>query len=190
MRGGRQLRGAGSAWRRGVDVPRGDSRHQPGSQPTVGHRRLRVASRQTIHGTNRLSDWSREHSSPGRRGKPNWRCRGLLQTHRCRSPPIHCRRGTPVTEWHDLATRHAWRGAFAAAALNAVGMPVDFLLARELPKMPIYPSVMSALVGIGLIVFLLIRRQRATVRLGSVAFLLNMVAILVALWITSGYWAT
>jgi hypothetical protein len=48
---------------------------------------------------------------------------------------------------------------------------------------------MSALVGIALIVVLLIRPQRATVRLGSAAFLVNTVAILVALWITSGYWA-
>jgi hypothetical protein len=90
----------------------------------------------------------------------------------------------------DLATRHAWRGAFAAAALNAVGMSVDFLLARDIPTMPIYPYAMSVLVGISLIVFLLIRRQRATVRLGSAAFLANAVAILAALWITSGYWAT
>lgn len=90
----------------------------------------------------------------------------------------------------DLSTRHAWRGAFVAAALNAVGMSVDFLLARDIPTMPIYPYAMSALVGIGLIVFLMIRRQRATVWLGSAAFLLNAVAILVALWITSGHWAT
>jgi hypothetical protein len=95
-----------------------------------------------------------------------------------------------MTPSRDLATVHAWRGAFVAAALNAIGMAVDFLLARDLPKMPIYPVAMSALVGIGLIVFLLIRRQRATVRLGSVVFLLNTVAILVALWITSGYWAS
>jgi len=90
----------------------------------------------------------------------------------------------------DLATRHAWRGAFVAAALNATGMTVDFLLARDIPAMPIYPYAMSALVGISLIVFLLIRRQRTTVRLGSAVFLTNTAAILVALWITSGYWAT
>jgi hypothetical protein len=90
----------------------------------------------------------------------------------------------------DLATKHAWRGALVAAALNAVGMSVDFLLARDIAAMPIYPFAMSALVGIGLIVFLLIRRQRATVRLGSAAFLANAVAVLAALWITSGYWAT
>jgi hypothetical protein len=90
----------------------------------------------------------------------------------------------------DLAARHAWRGAFAAAVLNAAGMSADFLLARAVPTMPIYPYAISVLVGIGLIVFLLIRRQRATVRLGSAVFLVNMVAMLVALWITSGYWAT
>ena len=49
---------------------------------------------------------------------------------------------------------------------------------------------MSMLVGTALILFLLIRRQQATVRLGSAVFLVNTVAILVALWITSGYWAT
>ena len=80
----------------------------------------------------------------------------------------------------DLATKHAWRGALVAAALNAVGMSVDFLLARDIAAMPIYPFAMSALVGIGLIVFLLIRRQRATVRLGSAAFLANAVAVLAA----------
>ena len=69
-------------------------------------------------------------------------------------------------------------------------MSVDCLIARDIPTMPIYPYAMSVLVGISLIVFLLIRRQRATVRLGSAAFLANTVAILVALWITSGYWAT
>ena len=90
----------------------------------------------------------------------------------------------------DLPTRHAWRGAFAAAALNAVGMSVDFVLARDIPTMPVYPYAVSALVGVGVIVFLLIRRQRATVRLGSAAFLANTVAVLAALWITSGYWAT
>jgi len=89
----------------------------------------------------------------------------------------------------DLDAKQAWRGAFVAAVLNAVGMSVDFLLARDIPTMPMYPYAMSTLVGVGIIVFLLIRRPRATVRLGSAAFLANTVAILVALWITSGYWA-
>src|SRR5688572_23217054 len=94
-----------------------------------------------------------------------------------------------VTLSHDLAARHAWRGAVVAAALNATGMSVDYLLARDLPAMPLYPYAISVLVGIGLLVFLLLRRRRATVRLGSAAFLINTVAMVIALWITSGYWA-
>jgi hypothetical protein len=89
-----------------------------------------------------------------------------------------------------LAARRAWQGAFSAAVLNAAGMSADFILARDIPTMPIYPYAMSVLVGIGLIVFLLIRKRRATVSLASGVFLVNMVAVLVALWITSGYWAT
>ena len=68
-------------------------------------------------------------------------------------------------------------------------MSVDYLLARPLPAMPIYPYAISVMVGIVLIVFLVVRRPRATVRLGSAAFLINTVAMLIALWITSGYWA-
>jgi hypothetical protein len=89
----------------------------------------------------------------------------------------------------DLSVQHAWRAALAAASLNATGMSADFLLAREIPAMPIYPYAISVLVGIALILLLLIRRQRATVRLGSVVFLVNTVTLLVGLWITSGYWA-
>jgi hypothetical protein len=95
-----------------------------------------------------------------------------------------------MTGPRDLVARHAWQGAFSAAFLNAAGMSVDFLLSHDIPTMPMYPYVMSVLVGIGLMVFLLIRRQRATVRLGSTVFLVNAVAAMVTLWITSGYWAT
>jgi hypothetical protein len=95
-----------------------------------------------------------------------------------------------MTDAHELAARRAWQGAFSAAFLNAMGMSVDFFLARDIPTMPMYPYAMSVLVGIGLGVFLLIRRPRATVRLASAVFLVNNVAILAALWISSGYWAT
>jgi hypothetical protein len=95
-----------------------------------------------------------------------------------------------MTATPDLEARHAWRGALVAAALNAVGMPFDYFLARNVPNMPLYPSALSALVSVGLIVLLLIRRRRATVCLGSTVFLLNVLVILVALWITSGFWAS
>lgn len=94
-----------------------------------------------------------------------------------------------MTRSLDLAARHAWRAAFAAAVLNATGMTADFLLASGLPAMPAYPYVMSVLVGIALILVLLILRQSATVRLGSAVFMVNTAVLLVALWIISGYWA-
>jgi hypothetical protein len=94
-----------------------------------------------------------------------------------------------VTRSLDLTARHAWRAALAAAVLNVTGMSADFLLARALPAMPVYPYAMCVLVGICLIVVLVMRRQRATVRLGSAAFMINTVALLAGLWITSGYWA-
>jgi hypothetical protein len=90
----------------------------------------------------------------------------------------------------DLEARHAWRGALVAAALNAVGMPFDYFLARNVPNMPFYPSALSALVSVGLIVLLLMQRRHPTVRFSSVVFLLNITVILAALWITSGYWAS
>lgn len=89
----------------------------------------------------------------------------------------------------DLEAKHAWRGALVGTALNVVGLPGDILLAHDIPNMPWYPSLGSALVGAGLLAILLLRRQRATVRLGSVVFLLNTAVVLVALWISSGYWA-
>jgi len=95
-----------------------------------------------------------------------------------------------VTTSLDLAARHAWRGALAAAILNATGMSADFLLARTIPSMPVYPYATSVGVGIALTLFLLIRRQRPTVRLGSAVFMVNNIVILAALWVTSGYWAT
>ena len=69
-------------------------------------------------------------------------------------------------------------------------MPLDFVLARGVPNMPFYPSALSALVGMGLVAVLWARRRRATVRLGSIIFLLNSCVMLAALWITSGYWAS
>jgi hypothetical protein len=94
-----------------------------------------------------------------------------------------------VTRSLDLAARHAWRAAFAAAVLNATGMAADFLLAQGLPAMPVYPYAMCVLAGVVLILVLLIRRQTATVRFGSLVFMVNTVVLLVGLWVTSGYWA-
>jgi hypothetical protein len=85
--------------------------------------------------------------------------------------------------------RAAWRGALIAAILNAIGMPLDLLLGRDVPGMPRWPSVLSAVVGAGLVMVLLLRRRASTLRLANLTFLTNNAVIFFALWITSGAFA-
>jgi hypothetical protein len=68
-------------------------------------------------------------------------------------------------------------------------MPLDIALAREIPHMPRWPSLMSSAAGILLMIVLVARRRRPTVRLATTAFLVNIAAILAALWVTSAFWA-
>lgn len=90
----------------------------------------------------------------------------------------------------DLQTWQAWRGALFAAGLNAIGMPMDLLLARHVPNMPAWPSLASSAVGLLLVAVLLARRRKPTLRLASLTFLISNLAILAGLWITNGVWAT
>jgi hypothetical protein len=55
--------------------------------------------------------------------------------------------------------------------------------------MPWYPALLSAFFGTGLILLLVGLRRRLSTRHCSYVFLANTASILVALWITSGYWA-
>jgi hypothetical protein len=89
----------------------------------------------------------------------------------------------------DPQTRSAWRGALIAATLNAIGMPMDILLGRNVAGMPRWPSFLSANVGLALLVVLLLRRRTPTLWLANAAFMINNVVILFALWITSGAYA-
>src|SRR5262245_43770579 len=91
---------------------------------------------------------------------------------------------------HEIQQSHySWRGALVACALNAVGMPLDILMARDVPHMPAWPPLMSSAAGLILMIVLVARRQHPTIRLSATVFLVNMAVILVALWITSGYYA-
>jgi hypothetical protein len=76
----------------------------------------------------------------------------------------------------------AWRGAIAATALNIVGMPVDLVVARGIPEVPTWPAFASMTVGALLFVVLLVCKKRPSVALGNTVFLLNTLAIIVALW--------
>jgi len=86
-------------------------------------------------------------------------------------------------------SRYSWRGALLACGLNAIGVPFDLLLAREVPNMPAWPSLASGATGAALAIVLLVRRQRPTARLAMAVFMVNTAVILVALWITSGAYA-
>ena len=90
----------------------------------------------------------------------------------------------------ELQARHAWRGALVAAGLNTVAMPLDLLIGRAIPRLPAWPSLASAAVGAVLVASLWAGRRTTTVRRASIAFLVNTAATLVALWVTSIYWAS
>jgi hypothetical protein len=88
-----------------------------------------------------------------------------------------------------LRARNAMRGAMAAAALNVVGMPIDYMIGRATPTVPLWPNVASALVGAALLVLLLARRKQPSVTLGSAAFLVNTAAIVTALVVAAPHYA-
>ena len=87
-------------------------------------------------------------------------------------------------------SRYAWRGALVACGLNAIGMPLDILVARGIPGMPRYPVWMSSAVGVLLVIVMMARRHHPTVRLATTALILNTAVMIWALWITAGVYAT
>jgi hypothetical protein len=95
----------------------------------------------------------------------------------------------PAPPQGSQQSRYAWRGALVACGLNAIGLPFDLLLAREVPNMPRWPSLASGAAGVLLAFVLLARRRRPPIRLAMAVFVVNTAVILVALWITSGAYA-
>jgi hypothetical protein len=85
--------------------------------------------------------------------------------------------------------RNAWRGAAWACGLNAVGMPLDILMAREVPDMPRWPPLVSSAAGVLLLIVLFAYRRQPTVRLARTTFLVNTAVIVGTLWITSTAYA-
>jgi hypothetical protein len=95
----------------------------------------------------------------------------------------------PAPRHGPQRSRYAWRGALVACGLNAIGLPFDLLLGREVANMPVWPSLASGAAGALLAIVLLARRRRPTARLAMAVFMVNTAVILVALWITSGAYA-
>ncbi len=91
-------------------------------------------------------------------------------------------------EWRD---KTAWRNAVVAVALNIVGMPLELLIARAIPGVPLWPPLASIAIAVVLLGVLIARRRTPSVALGNTVFLLNIFAIAIALWvIDSGYAAS
>jgi hypothetical protein len=94
-----------------------------------------------------------------------------------------------VPSYKSQSSQYSWRGALIACGLNTIGLSMDLVLARDVPGMPIGPSLTSAGAGVLLAIVLLVRRKRPTTRLSTTVFLINNAFILVALWSTSGAFA-
>ena len=70
-------------------------------------------------------------------------------------------RNDPRRRLGHRQSRNAWRGALWACGLNAVGMPLDILIAWEVPDMPRWPPLVSSAAGVLLVVVLLAARRHA-----------------------------
>ncbi|HXU05934.1 MAG TPA: hypothetical protein VN903_33500 [Polyangia bacterium] len=76
-----------------------------------------------------------------------------------------------------------------ACGLNAVGMPIDLVLGRDVPALPKWAPLGSSAAALLLMLVLLAFRRRPSNRLATSIFLVNTAIILVALWFTSTAWA-
>jgi hypothetical protein len=78
--------------------------------------------------------------------------------------------------------RLAFRQALTALVLNLVTMPLGWLSVRSASGPPLWPFLLSWAFSLALLMFVLQRSRRPSIPQASVAFLLNNVAITVALW--------
>ncbi len=89
----------------------------------------------------------------------------------------------------DVRSTHVWRGTLAAALLNAFGSPLDLVVGRGIAELPWWPAVLSSAVGLTMAGVLLTRRGALGVRLGSLLFIVNNTAVVLAFWVTSAHHA-
>jgi hypothetical protein len=95
-----------------------------------------------------------------------------------------------VTSPRALDIHSGWQGALVATLLNAITMPIDLVLGRGIPGMPIWAPLASSAGGLLLAVSLYVRRRRPSATFNRTVFLLNLAVILGALWMTSSAFAT
>ena len=85
--------------------------------------------------------------------------------------------------------RLAWRGSLLAAILNAVGSPLELVVARDVPGIPRWPALAAAAIGVVLLVYLVRGRERPTRAGAAVTMIVNTAAIVTLLVINNQHWA-
>jgi hypothetical protein len=80
-----------------------------------------------------------------------------------------------------LSARDAWLAATIAVLFNALGMLLDFAIIRKNPGIPVRPLAISAIVAVILLLVLLIRRKRPSVKWAALIYLVNSAAVTFAL---------
>src|SRR5271170_242392 len=83
-------------------------------------------------------------------------------------------------EWRD---KTAWRNAIVAVVLNIVGMPFELAIVHTVPNAPQWPALASIAAGVVLLGVLFVRRRTPSAAVGNLVFLLNVAAIVTALWV-------
>ncbi len=83
--------------------------------------------------------------------------------------------------------RAAWLSVVAAAALNAVGMPLEGMIAQTVPGVPLWPAVASTATGLALLGLLLLCR-RLSLRQLSLIYLLNAAAVASVFYVAAPYY--
>lgn len=84
-----------------------------------------------------------------------------------------------------LSERDAWFGATVAALINGLGMLLEIGMVRSIPGISAKPAVVSALVGLILLVVLFMRRKTPSARWASGLFLVNTASVATALILTN-----
>jgi hypothetical protein len=90
-------------------------------------------------------------------------------------------------EWRD---KTAWRNAMVAVALNVVGMLIELAIVRTIPGVALWPALASIATAAVLLGVLIARRRTPSMALGNLVFLVNVLAIAIALWVIDGGFAT
>ena len=88
-----------------------------------------------------------------------------------------------------LSERDAWFGASIGALLNVLGMLLELAIVRKIPGTSTEPIIVSAFVGLMLLIVLFIQRKRPSVKLASLIYSVNTAAVVTVLVSTNLHFA-